>query len=100
VTERFASGQWQPEIIICDYDLHARETGIDLLNRLVPGMSSPVTCVLMTADTTSQVVQAAEAAGYPVIYKPVRPAKLRSLLSYAVKSNVPEAAVTSSAADA
>jgi signal transduction histidine kinase/ActR/RegA family two-component response regulator len=68
------------DLIICDYDLQLAENGIDALGRLMATASVPVG-VLMTGDTDAEVLRRAKAAGYPLLHKPVRPAKLRSLLS-------------------
>jgi hypothetical protein len=38
-------------------------------------------CVLVTGDTGTGQLQAVRQSGYAVLHKPVRPAKLRALLS-------------------
>jgi signal transduction histidine kinase len=72
-------GAPQPDLIICDYDLQRAESGIDVLGHLLSAVSVPG--ILMTGDTHADVLQRAQAAGYPILHKPVRPATLRSLLS-------------------
>jgi signal transduction histidine kinase/ActR/RegA family two-component response regulator len=75
------------DIIVCDYDLQLEESGIDVLARLMSAASDPVAGILMTGDTHADVLQRAKAAGYPILHKPVRPAKLRSLLSQLVAAS-------------
>jgi len=40
-----------------------------------------VPAVLVTADTAAATLQAAQAAGIPVLHKPVSPMKMRALLA-------------------
>jgi hypothetical protein len=68
--------------VICDYGLGGPETGIEVLRRLTArSFGSPIG-VLITGDTNAEVLRLAGAAGYRTLHKPVRPARLRSLLSH------------------
>jgi signal transduction histidine kinase len=66
------------DLIVCDYDLRVAGNGIEVLGHLTSATS--IAGVLMTGDTHADVLQRAKAAGYPTLHKPVRPAKLRSLM--------------------
>jgi signal transduction histidine kinase/CheY-like chemotaxis protein len=68
-----------PQLIVCDYRLSHEENGIDLLNQLRVDVADDIPAILVSADTTVEVANAAAANGYPLLHKPLRPAKLRSL---------------------
>ena len=69
-----------PELIICDYWL-TNETGLDAIERVRAAIGGRVPAVLVTAETSRSVLLAAQAAGTPLLHKPVSPLKLRALLA-------------------
>jgi CheY-like chemotaxis protein len=68
-----------PELVVCDYWL-MDETGLDAIERLRAAIGY-VPAVLVTAETSRSVLLAAQAAGTPLLHKPVSPPKLRALLA-------------------
>lgn len=69
-----------PEVIISDYRLRAGSNGIDTINRLRTVAGALVPACLMSGDTDPGLMQAARLNGLSLLHKPVRPAKLRSLI--------------------
>lgn len=69
----------RPGLFVCDYRLSHTETGIELLDRLRTLTRGDTPAVVISADTSIEVQRAAEASGYPLLHKPLRPAKLRAL---------------------
>ena len=69
-----------PDLILSDYHLGRSRTGLDTLETLRAGFGAAVPAALVTADRSPAVRAAAEAAGCPVLYKPVRPGALRALV--------------------
>jgi signal transduction histidine kinase/CheY-like chemotaxis protein len=71
-----------PQLILCDYRLSHEETGIDALKRIgtIDGIAIPA--ILVSADLSADVAEAARANGYPLLNKPLRPAKLRALVQH------------------
>jgi signal transduction histidine kinase len=69
-----------PDVIMSDYRLRDGENGMDTIRqmRLAAGRSIPA--CLMSGDTDPSLMQAARDAALTLLHKPVRPAKLRSLL--------------------
>lgn len=69
-----------PDIVLADYHLDG-ENGLDVITKLrsVYGFSLPA--VLVTADRSSEVRNAADVIGVAVINKPVKPAVLRSAIT-------------------
>jgi signal transduction histidine kinase/CheY-like chemotaxis protein len=70
-----------PELIVSDHRLHAGETGIEAIRRIRSAARYPVPAVLVTGDTTPDVLRAATETGLPALHKPVSPVRLRALLS-------------------
>lgn len=73
-----------PALILCDFRLAAVASGIDVLDALLAEQGGDISAALITGDTDPQVRRMAAARGYPVLHKPVRPARLRALLQQVV----------------
>ncbi len=69
-----------PDVIISDYRLAEGETGIETIHLLRVAAGQWVPACLMSGDTDPGLIQAARDAGLTLLHKPVRPAKLRSLI--------------------
>jgi len=70
-----------PDAIICDYWLPKGETGIQVIARLKAELSEDIPAVLISADASPELIQEARQNGCAYLQKPVKPAKLRALLS-------------------
>jgi PAS domain S-box-containing protein len=68
------------DIIVSDFRLGGGDNGIDAIRMLREIASQQTAACLMTGDTDPQIKKQAQAAGITLLLKPVRPAKLRSLL--------------------
>jgi len=69
-----------PDIILADYHLDG-ETGLDLIGQMRERFGEDVPAVLVTADRSSDVRQAAERLDVAVVNKPLKPAVLRALIT-------------------
>lgn len=74
-----------PGLILCDFRLAAVASGIDVLDSLLTEQGGDIVGALITGDTDPQVRRLAAGRGYPVLHKPVRPARLRALLQQVVQ---------------
>ena len=84
-TEAFnqlALDQNKPELLIIDYRLPDNVSGIDVAKKLQFSLTYPVSVLIITGDTGPERLREASASGYPLLHKPVQPAKLRSTLQY------------------
>ncbi len=72
-----------PDVLIVDYHLGAGDDGLAVVQRLRAHWGRPVPALLVTADRSEGVRQAARLAGCEVLSKPVRPAALRRFLAAA-----------------
>ena len=70
-----------PALIVSDYRLGADDDGLRAIARVRALLGHDVPAVLVTADTAAATLRAAQAAGVPVLHKPVSPMKLRALLA-------------------
>jgi CheY-like chemotaxis protein len=67
-----------PQLLLVDHRLRA-ENGIDVIAR-IRARHGPVPAVLVTGDTEPAIIQAAQAAGHRVVYKPVQGQVLAQVL--------------------
>ncbi|MDI1246096.1 MAG: ATP-binding protein [Rhodoferax sp.] len=74
-----------PALIISDYRLNEPLNGILVVARLREQLGFPVPACLISGDIDPDVILAAEQAQLTLLHKPVRPAKLRSLLRHLLK---------------
>jgi Na+/proline symporter/signal transduction histidine kinase/CheY-like chemotaxis protein len=70
-----------PDAIVVDYRLDGGRTGIDALEALAARLGRGIPEIVVTADHGEAVREATAARGCSLLYKPVRPAALRALLS-------------------
>ncbi len=73
---------WQPDLIVADQHLDAKETGtfaIDLVRTLI---GDTVPAVIITANPSTQLAKTAKDMNVEVMLKPIKPAQLRALLSH------------------
>lgn len=69
-----------PCLIVCDFRLPGT-TGIELIHRLRGAVGKNLPALIVTGDTSAQSISTLQASGMSVLHKPVRPAKLRALIS-------------------
>lgn len=69
-----------PDVIVADYRLRGGENGIEVIRQLRAAAGHLIPACLISGDTDATLLQAAAAASLTLLHKPVRPAKLRSLL--------------------
>lgn len=85
-TDRMQQGQ-TPDIIISDLRLGDGINGIEAVSMLRSLAGYKIPACVISGDTDIQVRQQVEAAGLILLSKPVRPAKLRTLLRHLTKVN-------------
>ncbi len=76
-----------PHVLLVDYHLHDRLDGLDTLDALRAAYGKDVAGALLTADGSDALKQAAQARGYRLLTKPVKPASLRAFLAAAWASH-------------
>ncbi len=82
VIGQLANCSQQPDILICDYRLRAGETGVNVIRNLQCVLRRKVPAIIISGDTAPERLREADASGFHLLHKPVRPAKLRALLAF------------------
>jgi CheY-like chemotaxis protein/anti-sigma regulatory factor (Ser/Thr protein kinase) len=94
-----ASSTPRPCMLVVDYQLRAKETGLEAARRLRSALGADVPTVIVTADRQPALKAAARSAGYSYLSKPVRPAALKTLLRRAHGSRTASKVVAPPAQD-
>ncbi len=81
--EKFASTCF--DLVVCDYRLPDGD-GLMLADYIKGHCENQPAFILISGDTASDVLQAVKERGHHLLHKPVRPAKLRSLILFLLKS--------------
>jgi CheY-like chemotaxis protein len=79
---KLAANDQKIELLIIDYRLPNNVSGIEVARQMQNHLGYPVAALIITGDTGPERLQEADASGYPLLHKPVQPAKLRSTLQY------------------
>jgi two-component system, sensor histidine kinase len=82
IDARLAAGSAPFDICLADYRLPDDLHGLEVIARLSARPGAPGAFCLVTGDMGADVLAAADAAGVPIIHKPLHPARLRALLNH------------------
>lgn len=69
-----------PDLVIVDYRLRQHASGIETIGKLHQRIGKPVPALVITGDTAPDRLREAQESGYPLLHKPVMPARLRSAM--------------------
>ena len=75
--------------MIVDYRLRGNTTGVEAVESLRRHFAAPVQAMFITGDTAPDRLRQAQASGYPLMHKPVPPAKLRAVLRVLLSGELP-----------
>jgi len=74
-----------PDVIVSDYRLPDDTDGIEVIARLRQKFDRAIPAILVTGDTAPDTILRIGRAGFPLLHKPLRPAKLRALLTHLIQ---------------
>lgn len=74
-----------PDVIVSDYRLPDDTDGIEVISRLRQKYGRDIPAILVTGDTAPDTILRITQAGFPLLHKPLRPAKLRALLTHLIQ---------------
>ena len=74
-----------PDVIVSDYRLPDDTDGIEVIARLRQKFGRDIPAILVTGDTAPDTILRISQAGFPMLHKPLRPAKLRALLTHLIQ---------------
>ena len=75
-----------PDIILADNRLPGDASGIDISYLIQEKLQTSIPCVIMTGDVERNHVQSIIDQGFPVLLKPIQPAKFRAMLSHLIQN--------------
>lgn len=87
VLNAMAVADTRPDILICDYRLPNGLTAIDGINLLHALWDRTIPTLVLTGDTAPQTLQKIQSSGAVLLHKPITPARLRSIMYFALRSN-------------
>ena len=76
-----AEGQPEPALLLVDYHLDDKVTGLEIIAALRAKADGELPAAILTADHTEEVAFRVRDAGHGLLNKPVRPAALRALIT-------------------
>ena len=85
ISEIMADKTFHPAMVLADYQLDDGVLGLEAVLRVRHSVSSKIPAIVITADRTEATATAVARAGCEILYKPVRPAELRSLMQHLLK---------------
>lgn len=80
LTEATQVMQQPPDVIIADYRLREKHTGIEAIQHLHQLWGANIPSLIVTGDTAPERLREAQASGIAFMHKPVNAAKLRAFL--------------------
>ena len=84
--ERVKEAPQTPDIIVADYHLESKHTGLDAIREVRRLAGFEIPAIVVTADHSPSTYQRVLLANCQPMTKPVNPAKLRSLMSSMINS--------------
>jgi signal transduction histidine kinase/CheY-like chemotaxis protein len=71
-----------PDVIVADLHLDNGETGIEAVKKMRHAVKTNVPAIIVTADYSAKAASDAASSGHELLKKPIKPAEMRSLLSF------------------
>ncbi|NQY86428.1 MAG: hybrid sensor histidine kinase/response regulator [Colwellia sp.] len=72
---------WKPNLIISDYRLRNNVTGIEAIDKVKLTLNYAIEAIVISGDTAPEEIIKIEKSGLIVLHKPIKPAKLRVVIS-------------------
>jgi CheY-like chemotaxis protein len=76
-----------PDVIVADFHVPGETDGLAVIARIRRHFGREIPAIVISGDSAPQTLQRIAHAGYPLLHKPLRPAKLRALLSHLLQQN-------------
>jgi CheY-like chemotaxis protein len=76
-----------PDFVLSDYRLRGEHDGIEAVSMVREALGRQVAACLISGDTDEALREQVRRSGLVLLQKPVRPAKLRSVMRHAVRGH-------------
>lgn len=80
------SSERTPDILMTDYRLPDSTNGVEVVNYLRMCFGENLPALILTGDTAPDTLQRINEAGMSILHKPIRPARLRSLIMHLLEN--------------
>jgi len=80
--QRFLARGHRWDMVVSDYQIGDTDTGFDVVKAVRKASNEPTPCILISGNTSPDLQQLASDAELQLLLKPVKPAKLRSLILF------------------
>jgi CheY-like chemotaxis protein len=77
-----SAGAFRPDVILADYHLDDGRNGLDAVHALRLAAGRAIPAIIITADHSPVIADAARELDCELLLKPVRPAELRALMQH------------------
>jgi|GEM_PF-4747208 len=74
-----------PDAIISDFSLQGERNGIEVLDMLMKQAGKKIPALLLTGDSSLEMMERSATSGYPIVHKPISPEKLHRFLSQSIR---------------
>lgn len=81
-----------PDLLMSDFRLPDNINGIEIIHYLRMCFGADLPALILTGDTAPETLQRITEAGLSVLHKPIRPARLRALITHLLEKKPPPAA--------
>jgi len=79
-----------PRLILADYHLADRRTGIEAIQAINAELEQPAPAIMISSDNSSSLLESLDGLGIPLLTKPVDPARLRAMMHHLLLPARPE----------
>lgn len=76
-----------PDVVLADHHVGTGATGVEIVAAVRRARGAEIPAVIVTGDTSGVAANAAEEAGLPILFKPVLPGRLRTVLNRLVRQS-------------
>jgi CheY-like chemotaxis protein len=81
---RLDAEQIRPDLLVCDYRLPNGVTAVHVVKRFRELWGGAVPALILTGDTAPEALQQINASGAILLHKPIAPARLQSMMYFAL----------------
>ncbi len=79
--EQIKNSKHQIDLIISDYRLRDNTTGVEAIHNIEKILNLQVNGILISGDTSSEILKTVKASGFPLLHKPVKPTHLKMAIT-------------------
>jgi signal transduction histidine kinase len=71
-----------PDLVIADFHIGSEANGVEVVDEIREAHNCATPALIITADRSAEVLKLVQGRGFHLLQKPIKPAKLRALMSH------------------